>query len=246
MPPRFIATTLTRDSATVDLPGDEAHHLSKVLRLREGDSVLVFDGAGLQRHAHVCAIQGSRVTLQPGEIVPAAPELPARVVLAQALLKGDSMDHVVRDATTIGVHEIVPLVTSRIEARVPAERAATRIDRWQRVAVSATKQCGRAVLPQVRPPLPLRDALALAAEIRVMLVEPTAGGPLTTLDELPKVTAGGILILIGPEGGWAPDELQLGSRHGAALVTLGGRTLRAETVAIAALPVVLHRMAAWP
>ena len=248
MLPRFHAPALTADLAELQLPDDEGHHLSKVLRLREGDRVLVFDGAGLQREAQVARVARSHVTLQLGRIDAAAPELSVHVTLAQAILKGDSMDQVVRDATTVGVHEIVPLVTMRTEARHPADRATTRVDRWRRVAVSATKQCGRAVVPAVREPRSLTSALETAGDnARVMLVEPLPDLTLTTLDDLKPVRPGSrITVLVGPEGGWSADELGFAAGSGAALVSLGGRTLRAETVAIAGLPVTLHALGAWP
>jgi 16S rRNA (uracil1498-N3)-methyltransferase len=248
MLPRFHAPALTADLAELQLPDDEAHHLSKVLRLHEGDRVLVFDGAGLQRHAQVAQVSRSIVTVHLGRIDAAAPELSVHVTLAQAMLKGDSMDQVIRDATTIGVHEIVPLMTARTEARLPADRAAARVDRWRRVAVSAAKQCGRAVVPAVREPRPLARALEDAVSgTRVMLVEPLPDLRLTTLDELKSMQRSArVTIVVGPEGGWTSDELGIAARSGAALMSLGGRTLRAETVAIAGLPVTLHALGAWP
>jgi len=248
MLPRFHAPALTADLVELQLPDDEGHHLSKVLRLREGDRVLVFDGAGLQRHAQVARVARSHATLQLGRIDAAAPELSVHVTLAQAMLKGDSMDQVVRDATTIGVREIVPLLTARTEARPPADRASARVDRWRRVVVSAAKQCGRAVVPAVREPRSLASALDESADgVRVMLVEPLPDLMLTTLDSLKgRQHRSSITVLVGPEGGWSPDELGIAAGSGAALVSLGGRTLRAETVAIAGLPVTLHALGAWP
>lgn len=248
MLPRFHAPALTADLVELQLPDDEGHHLSKVLRLREGDRVLVFDGAGLQRHAQVARVARSHATLQLGRIDAAAPELSVHVTLAQAMLKGDSMDQVVRDATTIGVHEVVPLLTTRTEARHPPDRAAARVDRWRRVAVSATKQCGRAVLPIVREAGSLANTLDAAADDEcVMFVEPLADIPLVTLDGLKPVQPGRrVTVLVGPEGGWSPDELAMAARKRAKMVSLGGRTLRAETAAIAGLPVTLHALRAWP
>jgi 16S rRNA (uracil1498-N3)-methyltransferase len=248
MLPRFCAPSLNGDLLRLDLPADEARHLAKVLRVREGDAVLVFNGRGLQRRGTVSAIHGSRVSLELDDVAPAAPELSVHVTLAQAILKGDSMDQVIRDATTIGVRTIVPLITSRVELRQPAERASGRLDRWRRIAMSATKQCGRAVLPQVQEPQSFENAMEGGdAFTCVMLVEPLAEAGLTMLDELTTAApASRIAVFVGPEGGWTPEEIAAGRDAGAALVSLGGRTLRAETVAIAGLPVVLHAMSAWP
>lgn len=248
MLPRFYTPALTPEIDRLDLQDDEAHHLSKVLRLKQGDPVLVFDGAGLQRQAQVGELHRARVTLQLGAVAPAAPELAVRVVLAQALLKGDSMDQVVRDATTVGVHEIVPLVTSHTDVRLAADRVSGRVDRWQRIAVSATKQCGRAVVPSVRQPAAFADVIGRRGEaVCLMLVEPLSGVRLTPLDALrPAAPGAQVIVLVGSEGGWSPEELDLAARGGVDLVSLGGRTLRAETVAIAGLPVVLYAMRTWP
>jgi 16S rRNA (uracil1498-N3)-methyltransferase len=116
------------------------------------------------------------------------------------------------------------------------------------VAVSATKQCGRAVLPVVRAAGSLTETLDEAVDGEcVMFVEPLADIPVSRLDELTPIRPGGrVMVLVGPEGGWGADELAIAARKGARMVSLGGRTLRAETVAIAGLPVTLHALGVWP
>ena len=131
------------------LPEGESAHLCRVLRLREGDAVEVFDGRGAL-HAGVVRTASPRASVVTvGAALAAAPEPPAPIIVAQALLKGDAMDAVIRDATVLGAVDIWPMTTSR--TNVPARAADAAHDRWLRVAVAAAKQCGRAVIPRIAP-----------------------------------------------------------------------------------------------
>jgi 16S rRNA (uracil1498-N3)-methyltransferase len=156
------------------------------------------------------------------------------VTLAQAVLKGEKMDGVVRDAAMMGVAAIQPLVTTRTEISVASLGKGKRRERWQRIAVSSAKQCGRAVVPTVLEPAPFESL----SEIRLpspvfMLAEPgvRAGIPLQDVTETRPDQA---TIIVGPEGGWTREEVEAGTAVGV-LVTLGGRTLRADAMALVAL-----------
>jgi 16S rRNA (uracil1498-N3)-methyltransferase len=158
------------------------------------------------------------------------------------VLKGDKMDDVVRDAVMIGATAIQPIVTTRSEATVAALERGNRCDRWSRVAVSSAKQCGRAVVPPVLDPISfdaLTDALRRLTlpEPALMLVEPSAGGGAVSLPDVDAAAPREATLVVGPEGGWTPEEVERAAAV-CRLVTLGGRTLRADamaTVAIAAL-----------
>lgn len=207
------------------------------MRLRVGDVVRLFDGCGHEWEGTVDAIDRDRVAVRLGRALPAAPEASVRLTLVQALLKGDAMDGVIRDAVMLGVYAIVPLLTARIETDRRANVAASRMERWTRVAVASAKQCGRAVVPRILPPTTFLDALSLPAPAaRVALVEPTAEWPPLPLEHLRlngvPATAE---VWIGPEGGWTPEEVLRMSQASLVPVTLGGRTLRAESAAIVGL-----------
>jgi 16S rRNA (uracil1498-N3)-methyltransferase len=228
--PRFFAPDAEPGRALVDLPDDEAHHLRHVLRLAVGDQVIAFDGAGHEWSARVSDAGRSGVQLVlEAETTPVAEPL-VRITLGIGLLKGDQMDTVVRDATALGVAEIVPLLSDHVV--VPTR--AVRIDRWKRVAVSSAKQCHRAVVPKVHPMEPLDRLIersSLAA--RLICVEPAAGPPLPAFQTAAAPSSA--LLLVGPEGGWASAEVDLALRAGCTPVGLGPRTLRAETVPTVAL-----------
>ncbi|BCS34084.1 ribosomal RNA small subunit methyltransferase E [Luteitalea sp. TBR-22] len=240
MPHRFFAPDLTHDAPTVVLPPGESLHLARVLRLREGDAVEVFDGRGALHAARVerVAPGGSVLAVQGARA--AAPEPPAPIVIVQALLKGDAMDAVVRDATVLGATAILPVVSAR--TNVPARAAVAAHERWQRVAVAAAKQCGRAVLPTIAAPCELADAVGTAltnVPTRLWLAEPAVSGDHGgEVPSPPQATA----LAIGPEGGWTNEEVDAARAAGWRPWTMMPVTLRAEHVALAALSVIRY---AW-
>jgi 16S rRNA (uracil1498-N3)-methyltransferase len=239
--PRFYAPGLEPEDETVALDEDEAAHLVRVLRLAPGAEVRVFNGRGVERLARVELADKRGVVLRVQAPVTAAPEVPFPLVLAQAALKGDGIDEVARDAVMLGVTRLQPLVTDRSEvSRVQIERG-RRVDRWERIAVSSAKQCGRAVVPPVDPPRTLAEALSGAAGSVLVLVEPSASAAAVRVSSLAVgPPAGGATIVVGPEGGWSPAEIAQAVEHRATLVTLGSLTLRADAAARVALPVLRY------
>ena len=234
---RFYAPDLTPTQSTVVLPVEEMQHLTRVLRLPPGAVVAVFDGRGGEYSARVESAERGRVRLTLLEAREPVPEPRVAVTLAQAVLKGDKMDDVVRDAVMLGVADVLPVVSARSETTRAALRKARRVERWQRIAVSAAKQCGRAVVPTVREAVGLGDLVEHTGRegIRLALVEPSRseGTSLETLREEPRPLAA--LVLVGPEGGWTATESDLLAGAGFRLVRIGPRTLRADAAPVAAL-----------
>jgi len=235
---RFFAPALDPGDEVVALPRDEGEHLTRVLRLGTGDTVHGFDGRGREFLAKVASIVRRDVRVQLVSRVEPAAEAAVPLTLVQAVLKGDKMDEVIRDAVMMGVAAVQPLVTARTETTAAALRNGARVERWQRVALASVKQSRRAVLPEVRTPLTLETYLGdPPAALRVMLVEPALdhAQPLAAIrDQPPPHDAA---ILVGPEGGWTEQECAMAATAGARLLTLGHRTLRADAVPIAAISV---------
>ena len=230
----------------VVLPEGEAHHVSRVLRLRTGDSVRVFDGRGREWAARlVPSARRSATTVELVAEVAPIPEPSVRVTLAAGILKGDHMDAIIRDATMMGAAEIVPLVTEHVTVPKKAWQGSAALERWQRVAVASAKQCGRAVVPEIAAPAELAAVLTThAGQSIAMFVEPAVGADATPVAGTPLAPGGTLLVLIGPEGGWSSAEVTQGRTAGAVLVHLGPRTIRADamaTAALAALGTVLNR-----
>lgn len=237
-PPSAFAANL----ASVTLASDEARHLREVLRLKVGDQVYVFNGEGKEFH---CRVEDSRRDTAKLEVIeevdPARPESPLQLTLAVALLKGEKFDLVVQKATELGVSGVVPVVTKLADIRLRDESdAAKRVARWQRIALEASKQSGRAVVPRIVNPVSFATLLREAdPESRRLMFSERNGQSLMEAEEL---LAKGLPLtaLVGSEGGWTDDELAAAQQAGWTIVTLGGRTLRAETAAIAVVVLLQH------
>jgi 16S rRNA (uracil1498-N3)-methyltransferase len=237
---RFYAPDLSADLSLVSLPAGEAEHLRKVLRLSAGASIVVFDGRGAEFLARVESIEPGAVRVRPVEGRPSVPEPAVPVTLAQAVLKGDHMDRVIRDSVMIGVTAVQPLATTRTELPGAARRGGSRETRWRRIALASAKQCGRAVLPPVGDIADLGEFLAShRPELGLMLVEPDQASPLQggigQVGARPRPDSA--TVLVGPEGGWAADEVRQAMGAGFLPVTLGRRTWRADAAPLAAMAV---------
>lgn len=244
---RFYAPpeAFNSDVTTAVLAGDEARHLRDVLRLAAGDEVFLFDGFGTEYRCVVndVARASSRVDVIE-EVAPAGSESPLKLTLAVALLKGEKFDLVVQKATELGVTRIVPVKTARADIRLTDNAdAAKRVSRWQRIALEAAKQSGRAFVPQVSVPVNFSTFVfdkELENARRVMFSERN-GGNLSELEDLAPTEQPAMIALVGSEGGWADEEIAAAGAANWRLVTLGGRTLRAETAAITAAALLQNR-----
>ena len=232
---RFYAPDAHEIGAEIDLPGDEAQHLSRVLRLKAGDSLAVFNGSGGEFTATVAAVTKSRVTVRLDARATPKAELSVGLTLAQAVLKGDKMDGVVRDAVMLGFAAVQPIVTARSEVSLSTVMRGDKHERWQRIAVSSAKQCGRAVVPAVAPPVAFEGPASLAhlPSPQYLLVEPGASSATTAVSGVAPAAPAAVTLIIGPEGGWTSEELQRCASHVHPL-GLGSLTLRADAAAVVA------------
>ena len=238
MLPRFYVPTLDASATLAVLPAEESHHLSRVLRLGRGDEVTVFDGRGHEFLARVEDASRAAATVTLIRPVQAAPEPAVRVTLVQAVLKGDKMDDVVRDATMAGAAHVAPIITARTEIKVSALKRGHAAERWQRVAIASAKQCRRAWVPSIDLAVPVLTWLAEPFPgPRLLLVEPSAGETavlsMRALQTHPRPESAACLV--GPEGGWTPEEREAALAAGCVPATLGALTLRADAVGLAVL-----------
>ncbi|MDI3258349.1 MAG: 16S rRNA (uracil(1498)-N(3))-methyltransferase [Sinobacteraceae bacterium] len=218
--------------ARLRLPTAAAHHVAQVLRLKRGALLTLFNGAGGEYQAVVEAVERGGVWVRVESFGEIERESTLRVTLAQCVSKGERMDYAIQKAVELGVAAIVPLLSTRSVVRLSGERWEKKLEHWRGVIVAACEQCGRNRLPELMPvqtldawldraPVGVRLVLAPQAQGRGLGALPTPAAPLT--------------LLVGPEGGLEPSELELAQRHGFLPLRLGPRVLRTETAGVAAL-----------
>jgi 16S rRNA (uracil1498-N3)-methyltransferase len=231
--PRFYCPPPIPRSGSLELPPEAAHHAARVLRLREGDPVQIFDGLGNQSHGVISELGSKRVVISGITAIDIDRESPLKLLLAQALTSSEKMDWVLQKATELGVAEIQPLATERSVAKLSAERIEKRIEHWQQVAISACEQCGRNTLPQIYAPIDIMLWLQQMREMPVtkyiLLPEGTASFPTQAKPQ------GKAVLLIGAEGGFSQAESDSAILCGFASIRMGPRVLRTETAGVAAL-----------
>lgn len=242
---RFHAPPEAFDESSVTLGPEEARHLRDVLRLGRGDEVFVFDGEGRE---YACVIEEQRresaLLKIIGEVEPARPESKLHLTLALALLKGEKFELAVQKATELGVKCIVPVVTKLADVRL--REGGTDVERrkarWQRIALEAAKQSGRALVPEISSPVDFNEFVADAMrdeEKRLMFSERDGQNLIETIKQWPQTPAR-VSALVGSEGGWTDEEITHAREQGWHIITLGGRTLRAETAAITVVALLQH------
>lgn len=231
--PRFYCPPPLPSGASFELPPEAAHHASRVLRLRAGDAVQIFDGLGNALDAKIYEIKGKHVQLHELQTCMDDAESPLRIVLAQAMSSSEKMDWVVQKATELGAAEIQPVQTQRSVAKLSGPRAEKRTAHWRGVTIAASEQCGRNVLPQVNPPLDLATWLEQVRDLpgSRFVLQPEGS---TALHKQPA-PQGSVTLLIGPEGGFGEDEVKMIHMAGFVPIRMGKRVLRTETAAIAGI-----------
>lgn len=242
MPVFFIQSTrISNDTVTIEDP--LLSHLSKSLRIREGEKIWVGDEQRIRYHVQVDHLDTHSLQASILQTVAGPPAPPAPVVLAQAILKGDRMNWAIQKATELGVTAVMPLLTVRVIARPPAGRVRTIRERWQRVALDAAQQSEQWEVPRVTEPLALPELFRHVPDsgLRCALMERTEERSLGSLP-IDHTFQGTIVLAVGPEGGWTPEEIQelLDQRFQA--VSLGTNILRSETAPLAALSILQHRL----
>jgi 16S rRNA (uracil1498-N3)-methyltransferase len=250
---RFFAPqgAFSASFTTVTLGAEEARHLREVLRLKAGDEVHVFNGAGREFHCRIEESRRDHAQLKIiSEVEPARPESPLRFTLAVALLKGEKFDLVVQKATELGVTRVVPIVTKLADIRLRDESdAVKRVARWRRIALEAAKQSGRAVIPEITSPMSFESLVqnsvtnlqtGAASDLNRLMFSERDGQTLIQAKNTLPAKLSSLTALVGSEGGWTDEEIASARQAGWTIVTLGGRTLRAETAAIAVTVLLQH------
>lgn len=228
--PRFYCPQPVQPGTTLELPDALAHHV-RVLRLAEGDPVVLFDGRGGEIPGRV-RFEGKAAWVIAGERSDREAELVGRVTLLQGVPGGDKMDWIIEKAVELGVSHLQPITARRSITQLSGNRLEKRMLHWQRIIIAASEQCGRNRLMRLDAPTTLGQALAQPAEDLRLMCDPAAPLALSAaLAQAGKPT--GVALLIGPEGGWDDGEIAAALRAGAKAVQFGPRVLRTETAGLA-------------
>ena len=227
-------------SETMELTGTDAHHIARVLRMAVGDNVIIADENERTAKAEITAITDEVVTLSLIEYLEDDSEPTVKVRLAQCLPKSDKMEFIVQKAVELGAVSIQPVNSENCVVKYTADKQAKRVERWQKIAHEAAKQCKRAAVPTVEPIITLKELLSCVDEDETVLFCYEAEDGRTLRQALNTHQAEKYTVLIGPEGGFSPEEARLCQEMGAHPVSLGSRILRTETASLAALTMVLY------
>lgn len=240
---RFYAPPENFQASEITLDSEQTRHLRDVVRLREGENINVFDGAGKEFSCAIERIGKHEAVLKIiAETAPRAPESNLDLTFAVALLKGEKFDLVLQKAVELGVARFVPLQTKRADVKLKdAREIEKKLERWRKIIVEAAKQCGRAKLMRLEEPRNFAEFIEKSSsqnsndESRVLFSE-RSGESFSAVENKMKITAA-----IGSEGGWEDAEIELARKNDFQIVTLGGRILRAETAAISIAAILQNR-----
>jgi len=231
--PRVYVPQSLAGIPSVTLTGDRAHYLGRVLRMKVGDECLLFDGHGQDYPATVTEAARRTVSLRLGPPRAVATESPLFSYLMLAVTRGSRMDVALQKAVELGVSALAPVFTARCGVSLGPEQIPRRMEHWRGVISGAAEQCGRARIPELTPPLDLEEGLARLppGPATRLVLDPGNGGTLADV----AAPAGGIVILVGPEGGLTAGEVAAVGRHGFQGISLGPRVMRAVTGPLAVL-----------
>jgi 16S rRNA (uracil1498-N3)-methyltransferase len=238
---RFYVDAGTVQGRRATLGPELAWRLSRVLRLRPGEKLLLFDGSGKEWEVELVSISPKAVTATVLADHPSPPEPAVRLRLFAGLVKEPRFELVLEKATELGVAEIVPVVTRRSVVR-PWKEGSAKQERWRRIVIEATEQCGRARPPELSSPVPLPEAVRLASGLRLLPWEGERERGIQEPLSRARGSVAEVSLLVGPEGGLEADEVELARQAGFQVVSLGRRVLRAETAALVAAALVLYEL----
>lgn len=229
-------------NSVVVIRQSEAHHVKNVLRLNPGDSIKLFDGNGFEYEAVIKEMSVAKVTVEIRNKIWATLRSGVQIVVAQAFLKEKKMDELVRKLCELGVARWIPFFSQRAIARPDANRLAGRARRWHRIAAEALKQCRRVDLPEISAALSLDEVLEFSktCDLSIVFWENESTPLRSDIESNEKHPVKKILLMLGPEGGFTPQEVEMAQNSGFVVAGLGPRILRAETATLAAVTLVQY------
>lgn len=238
--PRFHVPHPQIEKGVLKVEGREVRHIRRVLRLKAGDGIVVFDGSGKEYEGTIVEQGLSSILIKIQHISSPDRESPSEIILAQSLLKGEKMDYLVQKATELGVRKIIPFFSSRSVPLLDKSNRLKRHRRWERIAIEASKQCGRGVVPKIEPLQDFFEMLQSASRDSLCLIlwEKEGAGIKEVLKASTEERK--IFFIVGPEGGISSEEVEEAKRAGFTPVHLGKRIMRSETASLCFLSILQY------
>lgn len=229
--PRIYHPEIITQLGNCVLSEEASAHISRVLRMKETQSVLLFDGSGAEFPGIIQSIDKKIVTIQLTERVERNCESPLYLHLGQVISRGDKMEFTIQKSVELGVNTITPLISERCGVKLDEKRFEKKLAQWQKIAISACEQCGRNIIPTIRPVMQLEAWCAEVSDALKLNLHPRANHSITTL----PATTNRVRLLIGPEGGLSTQEITMTEQYQFEETLLGPRVLRTETAALTAI-----------
>jgi len=238
---RFFVKRDNIEAGAITVTGEDVRHISKVLRLEKGDSIMLCDGEGNDYLAEITEMDKHFIRTAIRETGPSKGEPDIEAVLYQSIPKAAKMELIIQKCTEMGIKRIVPVFTARTIVKLESDKdERKKLERWAKIAEEAAKQSSRGIIPAVDMPVSLAHALADAEKLDMVIVPYELEGSISIKEALQRKRAGSIGFFIGPEGGFEPEEIIKAKNAGAVTVTLGSRILRTETAGLAVLAAIMY------
>jgi len=239
---RFLVEAINPSLDRLTITGREARYINRVLRMKKGQELIIMDGKGRSFSGTIETVSYHEVTVKIKRPLPPQLSSPIRITLCQALIKAQAMDYVIQKATELGVSAIRLFFSGRTVIKMEPARVTTKMNRWREIMKAACRQCNRADLPNLEPPVPFAEIVEHSPKnetLKILLWEDEQNSGLKEVFNRPSPPPR-IWAVVGPEGGFTPDEIAAARKSGFHTVSLGNRILRADTAALSLLSIIQH------
>lgn len=241
---RFYVDGVSNANKSISIFGEDVNHIKNVLRLKVGEEIIINDNAGTDYTCSISSIDSTEVVCDIIDVNKNASELDTNIVLFQGMPKSDKMELIIQKAVELGAFEIVPVMTKRTVVKVDPKKEAKKVDRFNAIAMSAAKQSGRGIIPTVKDFMSFKQAIEYAKTLDMNIIPYEEASGIEESREIIKSIKGkkSLGIFIGPEGGFAKEEVELAIETGAKVITLGNRILRTETAGLATIAIIMFEI----
>lgn len=239
---RFFAPKENIKDNLIHIDGREARHIQNVMRLKESDKVVVFDGTGAEYTGFIKEVKPKSLTVEIISTKLPAAETPPEITLAQAIPKRGKMDYIVEKATELGVRGIIPIISERTIVRVESGKEPKKIERWRKIALAASKQCGRRDVPEIKEPQKFYNAIDKINNFDLALMPCFSESVIPIKEALSDLRGGRTVVFIGPEGDFTPEEIEMARNTTCKLVSLGKKVLKSDTAGLYVLSVLNYEL----